>query len=97
LALQASRFIHNYDVIAAPLAALLKRDAFRWTDGASAAFNTIKSALTSGPVLIDSDASGSGFGTILHQGTDLIQHAKLARSAPLHHSTAHMSKQVVWL
>jgi hypothetical protein len=66
LASRASRFIHNYGVITAPLTALLKRDAFRWTNGASAAFNTLKSALTSRPVPIDCDASGSGFGAVLH-------------------------------
>lgn len=45
------RFIHNYGVIAAPLTALLKREAFCWTDAATAAFNALKSALTSSPVL----------------------------------------------
>ena len=91
------RFIHNYGVIAAPLTALLKRDAFRWSDAAAAAFDMLKSALTSGPVLqlpdftapfvIDCDASGSGFGAVLHQSAGPIaffsravapQHAKLA-------------------
>jgi len=70
------RFIHNYGVIATPLTALLKRDAFRWSDAAAAAFDMLKSALTSGPVLqlpdftapfvIDCDGSGSGFGAVLH-------------------------------
>ena len=91
------RFIHNYGVIAAPLTALLKRDAFRWSDAADAPFDMLKSALTSGPVLqlpdftapfvIDCDASGSGFGAVLHQSAGPIaffsravapQHAKLA-------------------
>ena len=91
------RFIHNYSVIATPLTALLKRDAFRWSDAAAAAFDMLKSALTSGPVLqlpdftapfvINCDASGSGFGAVLHQSAGPIaffsravapQHAKLA-------------------
>ncbi|CAN6198913.1 unnamed protein product [Urochloa humidicola] len=91
------RFIHNYGVIAAPLTALLKREAFRWSAEATAAFEALKHALTTGPVLqlpnfeqpfvVDCDASGSGFGAVLHQEQGPIaffskqvapQHAKLA-------------------
>jgi len=91
------RFIHNYGIIAAPLTARLKKEAFRWTDDATAAFDALKIALTSAPVLqlpdfdkefiVDCDASGSGFGAVLHQGQGPIaffsravapQHAKLA-------------------
>ncbi|KAF8671340.1 hypothetical protein HU200_050053 [Digitaria exilis] len=91
------RFIHNYGVIAAPLTALLKRDAFQWGEPASAAFLALKTVLTTAPVLqlpdfaqpfvVDCDASGSGFGAVLHQGQGPIaffsrtvapQHAKLA-------------------
>jgi len=35
-------FIHNYGIIAAPLTALLKKEAFRWSDDATAAFNALK-------------------------------------------------------
>jgi len=91
------RFIHNYGVIASPLTALLKREAFQWTAAATAAFEALKHALTTAPVLqlpdfekafvVDCDASGSGFGAVLHQGEGPIaffsrpvapQHAKLA-------------------
>lgn len=91
------RFIHNYRVIAAPLTALLKRDTFQRGDAAMAAFLDLKRALTTAPVLqlpdfsapfvVDCDASGSGFGAMLHQGSGPIaffsrsvapQHAKLA-------------------
>jgi len=90
-------FIHNYGIIAAPLTALLKKEAFCWSDDATAAFDALKAALTSAPVLqlpdfgsefvVDYDASGSGFGAVLHQGQGPIaffsrtvapQHAKLA-------------------
>jgi hypothetical protein len=90
------RFITNYGAIAAPLTALLK-EAFQWTPDATVAFDALKLALTTGPVLqlpnfdepfiIDCDASGSGFGAVLHQGQGPIaffskqcapQHAKLA-------------------
>jgi len=91
------RFIHNYGVIAAPLTALLKREAFLWSTAATEAFDALKHALTTAPVLqlpdfdepfiVDCDASGTGFGAVLHQGTGPIaffsrsvapQHAKLA-------------------
>jgi len=91
------RFINNYGVIAAPLAALLKREAFLWSSAATEAFDALKQALTTAPVLqlpdfdkpfiIDCDASGTGFGAVLHQGDGPIaffsrsvapQHAKLA-------------------
>ena len=58
------------------------QDAFCWTDAATTAFDDLKAALTSGPVLqlpdftalfaIDFDASGSGFGDVLHQSTGPI-------------------------
>jgi hypothetical protein len=70
-------FINNYGLIAAPLTAHLKWDALYWTGAATAAFDALKSALTSGSMLqlpdftaqflIDCDASGSGFGAVLHQ------------------------------
>jgi hypothetical protein len=90
-------FISNYGLIAVPLIALLKFEAFHWPDAATAAFEALKIALTTGPVLqlpdfdqpfiIDTNASGSGFGAVLHQGGSQIaffsrvvapQHAKLA-------------------
>lgn len=72
------RFIHNFGSIAAPLTQLLKKEAFQWSDSASQAFVALKEALTAAPVLqlpdfgqtfqVDCDASGSGFGAVLHQG-----------------------------
>lgn len=91
------KFIANYGVIAAPLTALLKKDAFHWSSAATDAFNALKLALTTGLVLqlpnfakefvVDCDASGTGFGVVLHHGQGPIaffsrtvapQHAKLA-------------------
>jgi hypothetical protein len=73
------KFIQEFGIITAPLTRLLHRDAFVWDDDAAMAFRTLKTALTTGPVLqmpdfdkpftVDTDASGSGFGAVLHQGT----------------------------
>jgi hypothetical protein len=56
---------------------LLKKDAFYWSPEALAAFDTLKQALCPEPVLqlldftkpflLDCDASGTGFGVVLHQ------------------------------
>jgi len=72
------RFIRNYGTIAAPLTQLLRKAGFQWTDAATAAFDELKAALAAAPVLhlpdfaqdfiVDYDASGSGFGAVLHQG-----------------------------
>lgn len=51
------RFIRDYATIAAPLTALLQKNAFVWTDTASAAFLALKSALTTAPVLALPDFS----------------------------------------
>ncbi|WVZ49312.1 hypothetical protein U9M48_000681 [Paspalum notatum var. saurae] len=72
------KFIRDFGMITAPLTRLLWRDAFSWDD-AGAVFQALKGALTTGPVLqmpdfdmpftVDCDASGVGFGAVLHQGT----------------------------
>jgi hypothetical protein len=72
------KFIWDFGIIASPLTRLLHRDVFAWDDEATAAFEDLKRALTMGPVLqmpnfdrlfiIDCDASGAGFGAVLHQG-----------------------------
>ena len=72
------KFIRDFGIIATPLTRLLRRDAFAWDDEATAAFEALKGALTTGPVLqmpdfarpfiVDCDASRVGFGAVLHQG-----------------------------
>ncbi|KAF7838882.1 Ty3/gypsy retrotransposon protein [Senna tora] len=68
------RFIHRYSAIAAPLTSLLKKTDFHWSDEATIAFNALKTAVTSAPVLvlldfskpftIETDASGLGIGAM---------------------------------
>jgi hypothetical protein len=91
------RFIANFGVIARPLTQLLKKEGFTWTTAATEAFEELKKSLTTALVLqlpdfdksfiVDCDASGSGFGAVLHQQEGPIafysraiapQHAKLA-------------------
>jgi hypothetical protein len=76
------KFIRDFGLIAAPLTRLLRRDAFTWDKEAEDAFQALKRALTTGPVLqmpdfdklfiVDCDASGVGFGAVLHQGAGTV-------------------------
>jgi hypothetical protein len=68
--------------IAAPLNQLLSKKGFKWNDMADRAFNDLKQALTSPPVLalpdftqpftIECDACGVGLGAILSQNNHPI-------------------------
>ncbi|CAM8876575.1 unnamed protein product [Rhodiola kirilowii] len=72
------RFIRNYANMAAPLTSLLRKDAYVWSPEATVAFNTLRQALSSTPVLtlpnftqpfhVHTDASGTGVGAVLAQG-----------------------------
>jgi hypothetical protein len=91
------KFIKDYGVVARPLTQLLKKEVFCWSPDAASAFTALKMALTHGPVLqlpnfdrrfiVNCEASGSGFGAVLHQdGGPIVfysrpvapRHAKLA-------------------
>lgn len=77
------RFIRSYGVIAKPLIDLLKKDGFKWSEGAELSFQQLKTALCSAPVLalpdltqqfiVETDASAMGIGAVLMQ-----QHHPLA-------------------
>jgi hypothetical protein len=72
------KFIRHYSIISQPLIALLKKGTlFRWTDTEQAAFQTLKNALVSAPVLalpdftvqfvIETDAGDTRIGAMLSQ------------------------------
>jgi hypothetical protein len=87
------KFIAGYGAVAAPLTALLKREAFKWTEEAEEVFQLLKQALMTTPLLqlpdfdkrliIDCDASRTGFAIVLHQGDGAI--AYFSRPVALHH------------
>jgi hypothetical protein len=92
------KFIKGYGSIAAPLTAMLRKNSFSWTEPTEAAFQALKEAITHAPVLalldftqpflIECDASGSGIGAVLMQGSRSIAFfSKALKGKALHMST----------
>lgn len=72
------KFVKNFGIISKPLTQLLRKGVpFRWGSEAEAAFQQLKQALTSAPVLglldfskqftVETDASDAGIGAVLSQ------------------------------
>ena len=69
------KFVKNYEKIAAPLTALLKKNSFTWTLAATQAFQTLKMVICTTPILalpdftktflLECDASKKGIGAVL--------------------------------
>lgn len=79
------RFINNFSKIAQPLSRLTSKNVkFIWSDEANEAFNTLKSALVSAPILkcpnfdepfyIHTDASSFAIGAVLTQKLNGVDH-----------------------
>jgi hypothetical protein len=45
------KFVRNYAIIARPLTSFLKKKAFQWTEATTSAFEALKEAIASTPVL----------------------------------------------
>ena len=99
------KFVHDYGKIAAPLTSLLK-EGFAWNDAAQAAFQALKAAVTSAPVLalpdftkgfiVECDASTHGFGAVLLQEHHPI--AYFSRPvAPRHRALAAYERELIGL
>jgi len=85
------KFVRNIGTVAA----LLKKEDFSWSDAAAAAFDELKKAITSAPVLamqdfakdfvVECDASSHGFDAVLIQDANPI--AFFSRPIALRHSS----------
>jgi len=76
------KYVRGYSTLSSPLTSLTKKNAFHWSTEAQQAFNALKTALASPPVLalpdfnqpfvIECDASASKIGAILIQSSNCI-------------------------
>jgi hypothetical protein len=100
------KFINNYGSIAAPLTVLLKKEGFAWGEEAAAAFDTLKPAVTTSPVLampdftktfvVECDASSYGFRAVLIQdGHPIAFFSRVV--APRHRDLAAYDRELIGL
>jgi hypothetical protein len=100
------KFVHHYGTVAAPPTALLKKDGFSWSEGAMAAFQALKEAVTAAPVLampdfsksfvVECDTSSHGFGAVLVQEGHPIAFFRRA-IAPRHQALAAYEHELIGL
>ena len=98
------KFVKNYGEISAPVTFLLKKDVFQWSDRASAAFDKLKTAMTTTPVLtlpdfnrpfiIEADASGVEIGAVLMQNGRPLEYTSKALS-PSHQNMSVYDKEML--
>ena len=85
------KFVKDYGNILDPLIALLKKDSFAWTPTAECAFEKLKRAMCTAPILaipnfskpftIESDACDNGLGAVLLQDEHPIEFTNKSLSA----------------
>lgn len=98
------KFVRNFGIIAKPLTNMLKLGGFTWTPESEVAFEALKTAMTSTPVLalpdftkefvIECDASGVGIGAVLSQQGHPIAYLSKAL-APRHIALSVYDKEML--
>lgn len=100
------KFIKCYGLIVAPLTQLLKKDSFKWSSAATDAFNKLKEAMSSAPILalpnfnetfvVECDATGCGMGAVLMQlGKPIAYISKAFSSLQLGMSTYEKEMEAI--
>jgi hypothetical protein len=99
------RFIRDFGANTALLTRLLHKAVFKWCSEAEEAFHALQRTLTTTPVLqlltfdrkfiVECDASGSGFGAVLHQGKGVVTFSCLI--APHHTKLTAFERELIGL
>ncbi|KAL3324262.1 hypothetical protein AABB24_038445 [Solanum stoloniferum] len=100
------KYVVNYGTISRPLTVLLKTDAFKWNPEAGLAFQALKTAMSTTPVLalpdysqefvVETDASHAGIGAVLMQkGRPIAYFSKVM--APKHRGKSIYEKEYMAL
>ena len=99
------RFVRQYGQISKPLTELSKKNAFQWDDMTHKAFDQLKEAMISAPVIatpnfskpftVETDASGVGIGVVLMQEGHPIDYFSKALSQKNQGLSAHEKELMV--
>lgn len=94
------KFIKQYATLVKPLTDLLKKDSFCWLDATQHAFNTLKQAMISAPILalpnfdslfiLETNASGVAIGAVLSLDKHPIAYFSRKMSQRMQHQAAYV-------